>query len=229
MNNAAIPTGKNLALLFFTRKKRNDAGWECLSCEKVVKQRPCGYTNLCTHINQHHKNEIQSVCNRAKKRKLSAFESITYNKRTLAVHGWLECVTICLRPFSFCENVVIRRHFRHESISRGSLINYMHRLTKIVERKIEGLLPDRLAIVFDGWAGGDTHFVSVFATFPANNKQGYDRVFLACSPMENEECLDANEHYNFLVYVLGVFGKSIDAVVAVVGDNCSMNRAMSRK
>ena len=82
---------------------------------------------------------------------------------------------------------------------------------------------------FDEWVGGDTHYVSVLATFPSKAENGYDRVFLACSPMENEGSLDAYEHKYFLTYVLSVFGKSMESVVAVVVDNCFTNRAIERK
>lgn len=53
-------------------------------------------------------------------------------------------------------------------------------------------------------------------------------VLLWCSPMENEEVHKVNEHYEFLVFVIYVFGKDMCNVVAVVGDNCT-SREMSRR
>lgn len=59
-----------------------------------------------------------------------------------------------LQPFSIVENVVMRRHFRHTSISVDTLMRYMHRLTKVVEKRISAMLPEKFGIVFDGWSGG---------------------------------------------------------------------------
>lgn len=47
--------------------------------------------------------------------------------------------------------------------------------------------------------------------------------------MKNEETQNANEHYEFILFVLSVYGKTMQNVVAVVGDNCNTNRAMSRR
>lgn len=42
---------------------------------------------------------------------------------------------------------------------------YLPRLTKLVERRITRLLPDCLALVFDGWTSGATHYVDSFPLF----------------------------------------------------------------
>ncbi|MEM9079038.1 MAG: hypothetical protein AAGC43_18510 [Bacteroidota bacterium] len=107
-------------------------------------------------------------------------------------------------------------------------MKYLHKLTIVVEKKVAERLPDKFAIIFDGWSGGDTHFVGVYATFPSNNSLGYEKILLSCSPMENEDFLDSNEHYEYLKFVLDLYGKNIDSVVEIVGDNCSTNRCMSR-
>lgn len=221
--------GKDLALLFFHSSSRSASAWMCSSCKKEVRQGTSGYTNLCTHIRHHHQDEVPARILKAQKRTFSAFKSITYPRKSIAAHGWLECIILCLLPFSFCENDVMRKHFKHDAMCRKTFMTYMQKLTRVVETVIRDRLPNRFAITFDGWAGGDTHYVSVFAVFPADNVNGYDRFLLACSPMENEDSLNANEHYEFLEWVLALFEKSMDNVVAVIGDNCSTNRAMSRR
>lgn len=69
----------------------------------------------------------------------------------------------------------------------------MHNLTRVVEKIIRERLPNRFSVILDGWKGGDTHYVSVFAVFTADNVNGYDLFILACSPMEKEASLVANE------------------------------------
>jgi hypothetical protein len=44
----------------------------------------------------------------------------------------------------------------------------MHELTVLVEKKIKECLPDKFALVFDGWTldGTNTHYMGLFATYP---------------------------------------------------------------
>ena len=65
-----------------------------------------------------------------------------------------------------------------DSISRNTLINYMLLLTKDVENKVKELLSKSFAIVFDGWSSGTTHYICIFATFPASNSNGYEKKLL---------------------------------------------------
>lgn len=46
--------------------------------------------------------------------------------------------------------------------------------------------------------------------------------------MESEDRLDAKEHYRFAIFVLSVFNKSFENVVAFVGDKCSTNKAFEK-
>jgi len=95
--------------------------------------------------------------------------------------------------------------------------------------KIENTLPDSFAVVFDGWSAGPTHYVSVFATFPAELPAGYDKLLLGIAPMGEELSQSAEEHVDFLDFVLEVFGRSRNNVAALIGDNANTNRAFARK
>lgn len=220
--------GKKLALLFFDPSIVQDNRWTFLECNATVKE-TSSYSNLCNHINAKHRDWIQSIL----KRKLDApkklFQSLTYPRKTTSIHAWIQCVALCLQRFSFCENVVIRRHFKHESICRNALLLYMRRLMESVESKIMDMLPERFAIVFDGWSGGGTHYVGFFATYPAENELGFRKHLLGLSPMGDEDSLDASEHYDYVEYVLGVHGKKFNNVVAIICDNTSTNKAFVRR
>ncbi len=50
---------------------------------------------------------------------------------------------------------------------------------------------------------------------------------LAFSPCESENSQSAENHYQFLLFVLELFGKSIENVVALEGDNRSANKAFA--
>lgn len=79
------------------------------------------------------------------------------------------------------------------------------------------ILPDRIALVFDGQTFKDAHYVGVFATFSAANCNGFELVCLAMSLMEDETTQTAYQHIDFLSYVLSVFGKSFENVLSNVG------------
>lgn len=105
----------------------------------------------------------------------------------------------------------------------------MRALVEQVERKVSTILPDRFALVFDGQTTPEAHYVAVFATFPDKTETGFKEICLALSPMENEETQDANEHITFLHFVLSIFQKTMVNVVALIGDNCSVNQSISAK
>ena len=90
-------------------------------------------------------------------------------------------------------------------------MKYLACLTKVVKKKVARMLPKRYAIALDGWSVGDTHFVAVFATFPADTAVGYGKVLLGLLPMENEENQGAQEHYDYVEYIL---------LSEVVGERC---------
>ena len=89
-------------------------------------------------------------------------------------------------PFYSCENPALVRNVKHGSISYKTLLKYMRKLTKRVEEKTRNILTDKFGLVFDGWTAVDVHYVSMFATFPSENSQGYSKVLLCLSPFEDE-------------------------------------------
>lgn len=110
----------------------------------------------------------------------------------------------------------------------------MHKLCHVVEHCISEALPEKLAVIMDRWSDKSTHYVAVFALYvevaSCSSSPNLRRdVLLSISPMVNEGTQCAVEHYKLLVFVLSVFGKDMSCAVAVVGDNCSTNRAMERR
>lgn len=221
--------GKALAYLFFPQNRRDNDRWTCDECDAVISQKASGYSNLTHHINSRHKDAIKRRQSTARTQTSFASGGLSLPKKTQAAHAWLEAVILGLQPFSFVENTIMRKHFRHSPISVDSLMRYINKLTHIVERHIAALLPEKFGIVFDGWAGGDTHYVGVFATYPSAKPCGFDSVLLAFAPMGDEDSQNAYEHFEFLEFVLGVYDKSFKNVAALIGDNCNTNRAFSRR
>ena len=69
--------------------------------------------------------------------------------------------------------------------------------------------------------------MAVFATFPDTTELGYTKILLTMSPMGDGDTLSAQEHHAFVTYVLGIYGKSWENVVCLVGDNCNTNKALA--
>lgn len=129
----------------------------------------------------------------------------------------MHCVGFALVFFLSAER--IRRNFRHNSISVDTLMQYLSWMTKYVKFKMKETLPQLFAVVSDGWSGGDTHYVAVYATFLASVLSRYESVFLALLQMGNEVLHAAEDHYSFLKFVLSVYDGAIDNVVVLVWDN----------
>lgn len=108
-------------------------------------------------------------------------------------------------------------------------MTYLQKLTFVFELHIQQKLLEKFSIVFDGLCGGGSHYFSLYEIYPAPEYIGYDMVLVARSTMENENSLDAHKQYEFMKFVLTLFCKSMDYMVAMAGDNWNKNRAMSRR
>ena len=103
----------------------------------------------------------------------------------------------------------------------------MRLLTERVEEKVRRKLPEKFALVFDGWTTTDYHYVAVFSVFPAENNVGYKAVLLAFSPFVDDSSQDAADDLDYVKWVLNYFGKSLENVVAMIGGNCATNLLFS--
>ncbi len=92
-----------------------------------------------------------------------------------------------LQPFSVVENLTFRKLSQFDPITRKTLAKYLEALTSSVEVKTTHLLPDKFAIVFDGWScGDDTHYVAIYATFPYNTRLGIAKFFSGSHPLRKK-------------------------------------------
>ncbi len=51
-------------------------------------------------------------------------------------------------------------------------------LTCAVEDNIRSLLLQKFALIFGRWSASDTHYLAIYATYAAEDMQGYDSVLL---------------------------------------------------
>jgi hypothetical protein len=88
-----------------------------------------------------------------------------------------------------------------------------------------------ISLLFDGWTcdGTSTHYIGIFAgyTDPATDK--YKETLLAIQPMLKEDDLGADSHIELLESTLELYDFPKENVVCLVGDNCSVNKSISKK
>ena len=216
---------------FFTRVDGTEFDWKC-KCNIVRKQSGSGYTNLVSHVRDKHPENLQTLRSDSEQpasttTSLSTPLSFLYGKRAEQLFGWIDLVVSGLLPFSVVSNSTYRKHVRYEGINRETLGKYMRNLTFRVEAKIKEELPSQFAIFIDGWSAGDTHYVACFASYFREVANGYTLAVLGFSPLEDEASQSAKHHYEYIEFVLSLFERSFDNVVAVIGDNCTCNKSLA--
>ena len=128
-------------------------------CGKVrtVKQ-GTSFTNFIQRVAQHHPDSYKEFIADAERTAGSKPLSIAslsappsfYSKKVHWYHSWIDLVVSSLQPFSIVQNLVFKRNFRCDRISRSTLLKYTGKLTKRVESKISRFLPETFASIFTG-------------------------------------------------------------------------------
>ena len=127
-------------------------------------------------------------------------------KKSQTIHDWIEWICMELRPFSFVESEYVKKNVKLEAISKNTLQKYMHLLTKKVEQEIIKAMPEKIALIVDGWTSGSTHYLGVMASF-CDMDQNVEVPLLAFSPLIDETSQSAAQQYVFLEMTLSRFGE----------------------
>lgn len=230
-------SGKRVRDAFFSQDAADCKSWIC-RCGKKRRVTGTGYTNFVNHVREMHPVELNSLCNGATTTASTASTSrdatssvpeiFLWKRNAVKVNGWMEYIVHNLLPFDSCEKKTITTHIKYAPMALNTFMKYIERLMRHVEKKVASLLPEKFAVVFDGWSHGGTYYVAIFATYPSEENTGYSSTLLSFSPLGDEKTHSAQEHFNLIEYVTGLFNKSITNIVAVIADNCATNRALSR-
>ena len=163
--------GKRIRDVFYSRTDDPDV-WEC-KCGTTRKQSGSGYTDLVTYVVYQHSSEYDALIrNSSSHSAFSNSPNLFYNSKTAQVHGFLDLVLNGLHPFYVTENHVFRGSIRFPPLRYRTLMKFMHMLTRHVEAKITRRLPEKFAVVFDGWSENQTYFAGIFATVPDDTDVG---------------------------------------------------------
>ena len=98
-----------------------------------------------------------------------------------------------------------------------------------MKEDIRSKLPNKFAIVFDGWTEGTTHYIGISACYSllgaaVTGDDVVHHTLLLMRPLlitGEESGMTAHDHLLHLSQVLQSYGKSDDNVmICLVGDNC---------
>jgi hypothetical protein len=222
-----IFTNKERVEFFFTENNENLGNYFCI-CGKERKQKVgTGYQNLIEHITRSHSDwkELMLETEKGSKSKLASF----IDTKSSNIYSWIDWIVAENLPFNFCEKECTRKYVRLKSISVESVMKYMELLVIEVEERIKKDLPDKFALVFDGWSEDSTHFIGIFAVYFDKVKGGNMRHLLAFTPLLDETDLSANSQSALIVDTLELYGRNISNLVCIIGDNCSTNKSVADK
>lgn len=98
------------------------------------------------------------------------------------------------------------------------------KLTQTNKKKGSKLLPETFALFFMG-SPADLPISSQFLRLSSAQRTHPDTF----SPMEDESSMKARDYYDFMSFVLDVFNQRLCNVACIIGDNCSTNKALSKR
>ena len=225
MKRQREPQGNNkeISLFFFVKVAGEDHIYKCRCGNVREKQPQTGWTNLMSHIMKDHPDYLLEFSSSSSASNTLSF----FTPKTKKIYGWLDWIVTCSLPFNTVDDNTFKKYTSLPPISLKTCMKYLEGLTKVLEKKISTMLPKKFALVFDGWSldGTSTHFVAVIAKWMANGS--CCRALLAFSPLLDETNQTAENHKEFLEFVLGIFQKNLSNVICLVGDNCSTNLALA--
>ncbi|KAE8912732.1 hypothetical protein PF003_g3299 [Phytophthora fragariae] len=142
------------------------------------------------------------------------------------IYKWLKWIVMRDMPFTEVGNELTRELTGMQSadpVSSRSITTYIQTLLPLVDGLISDGLPQRFAIMSDGWKDGTTHFVAVIAVFMQGEEA--KEILLGFSPPLDERTYTAVAHRDLLVSILNVYSRALHDVVVLIGDNCATNKA----
>lgn len=97
-----------------------------------------------------------------------------------------------------------------------------------VEKKLALVLPGKFTLVINDGTEAESYFLYKYVTFSADYEIGFENVVLGFMPLSKIGLHSAELHEETIEFVLDVFGKCEESVVALIGDSCAMNRLSAR-
>ena len=221
---AKIP--KQVSLFYFTCIGEDI--WQCKCTQKRKQIANKGYSNLNSHIAVAHPNWKDEYGSSQKLGFSAVVPSQKVSRKGTNIFRWLDWVMMESLPFSFCDRELVRQNAVLEPISTDTLVRYVDLTLEKVEGKLADLLPDKLVLIVDGWSFNEVHHFAFFAKFLNAESNEILYPLLAVLPLQDEEDLSAESHYQFIATTLQIYNKTTSSVIAFVADNKNLNGAIAK-
>jgi hypothetical protein len=212
------------------RRKIEASEVYCIQTIKVMNS--SGYSNFKSHL--------QSCCGthfnfddfyKAKDTgNIDIRKFVTVDTVSADVHEWLLTVIRGNFAFSYVDNADVRRNSKLRPLSSKALVKYIDAAAYEVECTLAKIVPDRFAIIFDGWdAGRGTALTGVYVSWYDTKTEAVKKYLLRLAKLNQLNNFTADNHARSIASFLGRINKTWDNVVAVIGDNTSTNIAIADK
>jgi len=165
-------------------------------------------------------------------------EMHTKTAPTLATHGFtnqedndryktIELVIQRDMPLSEVEHPLTREALKYGKVDRTTLTQTILSMKPVIESGIAAVLPQHFALMIDGWSEGVMHYVAIICCFTVEGT--YNEVLLTMSPLPDQTSLNAAQHVLLVQETLAQYNRSIENVVAIIGDNCRVNSKTAKE
>lgn len=226
----------------------------CRKCQKV-KAKNGGYTNLLAHlkscVGKEYAADYMAIARGAKQNAIVESgklpdDCIDLTGRTgldsfvlrlsdaeMEMSEWISYIVARNLPISITDCPHTRRLARWQPVSSKTVRKHIISLMAVVKGVIRHRLPDKFAIIFDGWTEGTDHYIGISASYNMCDDGKNEKpvqTMLSIRPLlaDGIEGMTAQDHILHINRVLASYGKDESNLICIVGDNCSVNQSISR-
>ncbi|RLN98007.1 hypothetical protein BBJ28_00014077 [Nothophytophthora sp. Chile5] len=217
-------SSRQLSAFFFT--DLGDGRFECKKCGCNRKQSPgTGYSNLMGHLGSKHVDYSEEYA-KLQAAATSTLDAIGFgfvDDITLNIYMWMRWIIQRNLPVTEVENKLTREVVSLKPISVRTLKAYMRFVATKVGEAIATEMGDSFCLMFDGWTCNSLHFLGIFAVYVVDGVRC--QRLLALSLRDGSQTADA--HGEHIETVLRVYGKGLDDICFLMGDNCATNQSLA--
>jgi len=227
---------RDVCLFYFTpvgdSLTTKNGEWLCNKCGKT-KLKSGGWTNLLNHlgscVGSNYKAEFQALAT-DKTRSITSF-ILRVNEAEQDMFRWIEWIVMQSLPLQVVDNSLTREGMKYKPITSKLLRKYILATAKLMSESIAEKLPDKIALVFDGWTVGSVHYIGISASYSSlvGGAETIKHTLLSMRPLLVDEVkgMTARDHLQHISLVMRSFGKSEDNIMCLVGDNCGVNQSLA--
>lgn len=225
---------KLLSHIFFTKEDGDSGNYKCNLCLERRKSMK-GYTNLLSHLQAKHSKKSISVerpfetiyAEYVSALKETGIEpDLHFTKKQLVASKWMGAVVNNNFPLSFVQNEDVRKLAPPtETICIATLKKSMSVAMTEMRENIKKELPNVFAVALDEWSHHSAKYIAIFAFYTLNGATR--EVLLAFAHLDEIPSFGTERIKKQIKEVLSIYGKNMDNVCCLIGDNCNLNKCIA--